>query len=130
MERVEMKADPVDDDLHASLIKRFTLWLAVGNGGGLIAVGARFPEQLSAPLTSVLFPSLWAFAIGLISAGLFNFILMGMFARQRNGKRATMADGVVSFLPAAASMISFAFGLLYPLVVLSIRYHSHGGFGA
>lgn len=49
---------------------RWSLGLAVGNGGGLLATGGQIIAKASEPeIVALLLPSCWLFAVGLLCAG-------------------------------------------------------------
>ncbi|HYC74427.1 hypothetical protein [Brevundimonas sp.] len=116
------------DDLHRSLLKRVSLWLAVGNGGGLIALGAKFTDPDAGGVAHLLFPSLWAFAIGVIAAGLFSTILAVHYGISDSTTQKIAEDErrrlIVSVGCAAVAVGCFLVGVFYPLIALTARYWS------
>lgn len=120
-----MSGTTTQTEMHAALFKRFTLWMAVGNAGGLIAVGAKLPDSLASPTAYLLLPSAWAFALGLVAAGVFNFFFIQAInpGEETNFREWQAATTVIS---GGASLFLFLFGLFYPLTVVSARYVGSG----
>lgn len=127
-----------DRDLMVKAQQRWVLFLAVANASGLIAVGAKALEMLAEPIAYLLLPSCWAFAAGLLLAGALPFLGMwqGLIteqawrAKNSEGKPANLIlreslnrlEGLFEILSSSA----FAFGLIYPLTVVSVRYLETG----
>lgn len=122
------------DELAEQLAKRLSLWVAVGNGLGVVAVGNTILDEANASVAHILLPAGWSFALGLVLAALFNGLL-GLqhraFARYwRSGDPAVEAREhafaialtpwiAMTFLIAASG---FIFGLFYPLAAFSLRF--------
>lgn len=124
--------------------RRWTLSLAVANGGALAAIAARLvSDNRSEAVAALLMPSCWLFAVGLLSAGLINVItvhryelartywttLQNRFEEEVEGAEMPDLDlepGLFWWkVETAAEWVSaacFAGGLLYPMAVMCHRY--------
>lgn len=133
-------------DRSYAVSQRWVLWLAIGNGAALAAVGAKLLDAQSEVLAALLMPSCWFFFVGLVCAGAVGPITI----RRHEISLAQWRKWTVAFrkgeaLQAAdsshdadaklykieagfewASAVSFVLGAGYPLTVLCLRYLTSG----
>lgn len=118
-----------------TLWNRLSLWLALANGAGLATVVSNVlgPAGVS-PHLPMLLPSAWAFALGLISAGLFTHAHQRAASAVRAIYDASFNDGTPTDEQWATyhrrmddargldrcSGAAFLFGLIWPLVCLTV----------
>lgn len=115
-------------------VKRLALWLAVGNGVALAAVGSKILDSEGPGDAHLLIVSAWAFFAGLGTAFTLHFVLV-LFHRamarwweasESSDEEITVDREVIRLNRVLltvffASVAAFAFGLLYPLVAFSFR---------
>jgi hypothetical protein len=122
------------DELAEQLARRLSLWVAVGNGLGVVAVGNTILDEANIKVAHLLLPAGWSFALGLVLAAVFNGLL-GLqhraFARYwRSADPAVEAHEhrfATALTPWVAgtfllAAIGFIFGLFYPLAAFSLRF--------
>ncbi len=129
--------------------ERWILWLAIGNGVALVSIASTLIDKTTEALAALLMPSCWFFALGLIAAGATAPFAMKRHHLARNLWRQwtinyTSGEELQSMSKQDEAMenhlykfevtleivaaASFAFGLLYPLATLCIRYLCTGRF--
>ena len=119
--------------LMQDYIKRWMTWLGLGNAAGLAAVAGKFLDVIDKPTALILFPSCWAFALGVIGGAAFAFagyihslVVQAHWNAEDIATEKQMefwmdAMKVLGFIGQTVAVLGFLFGLLYPLVVLSGR---------
>lgn len=129
---------------------RWSLSLAIANGGALVAIaGHLLSKEATENSVALIFPSAWMFVVGLISAGLLPFLALKRAERvhlhwtsyklitetigipppedRLIEKNSRLITAMENFLEWAAAL-SFIAGLVYPLVLMSMKYISTGHF--
>jgi hypothetical protein len=133
------------DRAHA-VSQRWVLWLAIGNGAALAAIGAKLVETRSEALAALLMPSCWLFLVGLVAAGSVAPItlkrhqlsvqkwrewtvafrkgqpLQSPAATIKADERLRGREVCLEWIAAA----SFVGGVAYPLIVMCHRYLTSG----
>jgi hypothetical protein len=117
---------------------RWALWLALGNTGGLVAFGNMVVQKPADPVAYLIFPSCWIFAVGLLAIGGSAWCAMMRFEKAADGWFARGAGLPHKSPPAwtirgdhwlsVLSSVMFAAGILYPLLVVTVRYLRSGSF--
>lgn len=112
----------MDRDKLPLIEERLSLWLAVGNGGGLLAAGAAFADHYGKPLGVVLLPSLWAFAIGLVATYVMHALFMLDITETRRPAWLDPAGLTAIFASALGALV----GIFYPLAMATWAMLSSG----
>lgn len=136
------------DSAHR-LSERWVLWLAIGNGVGLLSISGKLIDRKSEFWTALLMPSCWLFAAGILAAGCIAPITVRRHELARHlwlSRTVNFSEGkawqdlsseekarekgllTVESLLEYASGAAFLFGLVYPLIAISIRYLCSGHF--
>ena len=153
---VRVKAEEIRERItyaRAALDKlqaRWSLFLAVGNGAALTALGSKVidvlagePTQPGKTLLALAFPSIWLFALGLVAAGVIPFFELLHVAEKIRSQRqslrhvesggdslepdVTQWDNIWAWTPEILAALLFTAGLLWPLVRLTSRFFQPGG---
>lgn len=130
---------------------RWSLFLAVGNGAALTALGSKIidvlagePTRTAKTLLALAFPSIWLFALGLVAAGVIPFFeLLGMAEKVRLQRQSlrhvesglgdsyepdvSQWDSLWAWTPEILATLLFMAGLLWPLVRLTSRFFTPTG---
>lgn len=130
-----------DRDTQAKLGVRIGLWLGIANGGGLVAAASALVDGPDKGAAFLVFPSCWFFTLGLLSVGLVPWI--GFARGEEVDKRWAALDqgtpldeGSWLYRKGFAleqgleifSAIMIVLGLVVPLIVASINFHTLGKF--
>lgn len=120
-------------EVYKHAAQRWTLWLSLGNAGGLAAVASKITDKLDPAVTPVLLPSAWLFTVGLLATG-----GLGLSKRlrldwtQRNYAAFQSGDTAVEkannlalgleYTLEGVAVAALVLGLLIPLLQISSRY--------